>query len=50
MGNLNINFTAEVLSLVDSGLNITHILAFNEPDGPFYQGGSNFPAADAVAR
>lgn len=33
-----------------SGLNISYILGFNEPDGPFSEGGSNVTPARAAAR
>jgi hypothetical protein len=41
-------FVGNVTALIKSGRNITHILAFNEPDGPWSQGGSNMSVAAAV--
>lgn len=41
-------FFNEVKGLVDSGRNITHVLGFNEPDGPFAYGGSDIQPAVAA--
>jgi hypothetical protein len=37
-----------VTDLVKGGRNITHIQGFNEPDGPWSQGGSNMSVSSAV--
>lgn len=37
-------FLDTVKRLVASGVNITYVLGFNEPDGPHATGGSNIPA------
>jgi Glycosyl hydrolase catalytic core len=41
-------FLYNVTALINGGRNITHVLAFNEPDGNWQQGGSNIKAADAA--
>src|ERR1700710_2052010 len=40
-------FYNTVKSLKDSGVNITHVLGFNEPDGDKSTGGSSIPADKA---
>ncbi|KAK3306280.1 glycosyl hydrolase catalytic core-domain-containing protein [Chaetomium strumarium] len=43
------SFLSTVRSLIeDKKINITHVLSFNEPDGPFAYGGSNMEPADAA--
>ncbi len=45
----NTSFLTTVRSLIkDKGVNITNVLSFNEPDGPFMYGGSNIAPADAA--
>lgn len=45
----NTTFLETVTSLIkDKGINITNVLSFNEPDGPFVYGGSNIDPADAA--
>ena len=41
-------FLYNVTQLVNGGRNITHVLAFNEPDGSWQQGGSNINATLAA--
>jgi hypothetical protein len=42
-------FLTTVKSLIqDKGINITNVLSFNEPDGPFVYGGSNMDPAAAA--
>jgi hypothetical protein len=43
------SFLSTVKTLIeDRGINITHVLSFNEPDGPFAYGGSNMQPAAAA--
>lgn len=42
------SFVDSVTAMIKGGRNITHVLAFNEPDGPWSQGGSNMSVAAAV--
>jgi hypothetical protein len=49
-GDFDNTFLWSVLGLIRSGINISHILAFNEPDGPFDQGGSQVTPEAAAAR
>ncbi|KAL2020648.1 hypothetical protein VTK56DRAFT_8138 [Thermocarpiscus australiensis] len=45
----NTTFLSTVKSLItDKGINITHVLSFNEPDGPFAYGGSDIEPATAA--
>lgn len=44
----NTTFLESVKSLVESGTNISHVLGFNEPDGPNYTGGSDVSPAIAA--
>jgi hypothetical protein len=41
-------FLNNVTELIQGGRNITHVLAFNEPDGPWSQGGSNMTVSAAA--
>jgi hypothetical protein len=41
-------FLNNVTDLIKGGTNITHVLGFNEPDGPWSQGGSNMSVSSAV--
>jgi hypothetical protein len=41
-------FLNNVTDLIKGGRNITHVLGFNEPDGPWSQGGSNMTVSSAV--
>ena len=41
-------FLNNVTDLIEGGRNITHVLGFNEPDGPWSQGGSNMTVSSAV--
>lgn len=41
-------FLDSVNSQIEAGLNISHVLAFNEPDGPAQYGGSNMPPSYAA--
>lgn len=43
------SFLEKIKSLVASGRNISHVMAFNEPDGPWDWGGSNM-RPDVAAR
>jgi Glycosyl hydrolase catalytic core len=43
------SFYNTVKSLKDGGMNITHVLGFNEPDGTSSQGGSNIAPDKAAA-
>ncbi|KAI0586055.1 Glycoside hydrolase family 128 protein [Pyrenophora tritici-repentis] len=43
-------FLDTVRKLINSGINITHVLGFNEPDGGHSTGGSNLGVAVAAAR
>jgi hypothetical protein len=42
-------FYASVKALVDAGHTVSHVLGFNEPDGPQDTGGSALSAKDAAA-
>ena len=42
-------FLDNIVAQLKSGANITHVLAFNEPDGPHSTGGSDIPADDAAS-
>jgi hypothetical protein len=46
---INSNFTSDVISLKNGVLNIQYALGFNEPDGPFDQGGSNMAPQQAAS-
>lgn len=41
-------FFNNVMELIKEGRNITHVLGFNEPDGPWSQGGSNMSVVAAA--
>jgi hypothetical protein len=41
-------FYDAVRALIDGGTNVTHVLGFNEPDGPNSSGGSDTPPASAA--
>lgn len=41
-------FKSDIQALISGGRNITHIMTYNEPDGPNYTGGSNLDPADAA--
>jgi hypothetical protein len=41
-------FLNNVTDLINGGRNITHVLGFNEPDGPWSQGGSNMTVSSAA--
>ena len=45
----DISFTDAVINLIAAGHNISHILTFNEPDGPHSTGGSAISPGDAAA-
>lgn len=48
-GNIDdTSFLDTVNSLIDEGRDISHVLTFNEPDGPTQYGGSDVPAAKAA--
>ena len=50
VGNANdTSFLDNVSSQLDSGANITHVMAFNEPDGSSSTGGSNISPSIAAA-
>lgn len=42
------SFLTNVKNQIKNGRNITHILSFNEPDGPYSWGGSNMDVATAA--
>ncbi|KAF2962949.1 hypothetical protein GQX73_g10622 [Xylaria multiplex] len=44
----NTSFLDSVNSLIDGGRNISHVLTFNEPDGPSQYGGSNISPPEAA--
>lgn len=41
-------FLNNVTDMIKAGTNISHVLGFNEPDGPWSQGGSNMSVSAAV--
>lgn len=49
-GDFSNTFINTVVGYMQAGRNITHIIAFNEPDGPGSEGGSNITPARAAAR
>jgi len=46
----NESFVSEVTSLIRSGMNISRVLTFNEPDGSFDTGGSQISPTNAASR
>jgi hypothetical protein len=44
----DLTFLNNVTELIKNGRNITHVLSFNEPDGPYKWGGSNLEPALAA--
>jgi hypothetical protein len=42
------SFYTTVKRMLDQGIKITHVLGFNEPDGPYQYGGSDIPPKDAA--
>ncbi|KAF2664333.1 hypothetical protein BT63DRAFT_460635 [Microthyrium microscopicum] len=49
-GDYENTFTQTVISLKQAGMNITNVLAFNEPDGPYNEGGSQVDPVAGAAR
>jgi hypothetical protein len=49
-GSYDNTFQETVINLRAQGNDITHILGFNEPDGPGNEGGSDITPANAAAR
>lgn len=43
------SFVTGIKNLITEGRNITHVLAYNEPDGSFVSGGSNLDPVSAAA-
>jgi hypothetical protein len=41
-------FLTTIKDLIKQGINITNVLSFNEPDGPFHNGGSNMAPSVAA--
>ena len=49
-GDFDSNFTQTIIDMIQSGINVSYILSFNEPDGTFATGGSQIAPPAAAAR
>lgn len=49
-GDYNSTFTQTVISMIQMGVNVSHVMSFNEPDGTFSTGGSQVSPQRAAAR
>jgi len=49
-GDFNSSFTQTVINMIETGVNVSYVMSFNEPDGTFQSGGSEVTPQRAAAR